>query len=524
MFPNKTYLIRRITNTVKYIIRRGVKKKHLSPTYDDAKVHLQKFLKLTDTDAENLLNKCRSIEKLSKNHINEVADVINEIKIDKSNIRGHPNLLQLLPITLKCRYNILSECGFKQVSAEYISSYLHLVKKKNIHDLKKNGLIDKSTDVKDELVKIFTGWPSSPPIRENLNENEISLFDIRMKVLQRYLELTLDITPDDFCKSVNVYPRLKHRPLRSVSDTLILLTSQLTMPIHKIRANFFLLHANPENIRLLLFKLKSIAGVNVKEILNMRPILCNTSYNTFIETGKVLKEYSISEEAQRRCFEIYTLSPDTVRHRLEEAKTIPEFEALFCSPRLLKIIYYSKRAKLRLQVLKELNKKCFSLNVLSGSSKHYEVFKKGSCDKSKGIDLLRSVCSSLGPAMRLELIRKEFGRHPHWVNVPVSQAKQTCEKLKNDFMSADIYLNCCILLYPWSKIEKYLNILQYYRSGNFDRKNFISAIEHLDCTALTNVQVLSLVQYVLEKEHYFTGNGIWYDQICDDLSESKHCL
>uniref|UniRef100_A0A2H1WGD6 SFRICE_002784 n=1 Tax=Spodoptera frugiperda TaxID=7108 RepID=A0A2H1WGD6_SPOFR len=66
----------------------------------------------------------------------------------------------------------------------------------------------------------------------------------------------------------------------------------------------------------------------------------------------------------------------TIRERIEQAKNIPEFSTLINHPRFLKMIYYNTTAIKRLNKLYSNNKKCVSLNVLSGSSAHYEIFEK----------------------------------------------------------------------------------------------------------------------------------------------------
>ncbi|KPI93345.1 hypothetical protein RR46_10605 [Papilio xuthus] len=223
-----------------------------------------------------------------------------------------------------------------------------------------------------------------------------------------------------------------------------------------------------------------------------------------VEIRKVLQEFYVSKEAQIRCFEIYTLSPETIRTRLENAKKTPEFITYFNHPRFLKMIHHNKKTTKRLMNLYDQNKKCVSLNILSGSFSKYETFQKMHGDRlGKAKDLIFCICEILQNTSPASDIRKTLKRHPFWLNIPLVQIKYVAEQLLKKFSPKDVFENCSILLYPWNKIRDTMNILCHKESL------LLHPFEHLDMSKLSDTQKLSLVLYLLEKKHYFTGNGVW---------------
>ncbi|XP_028158384.1 transcription termination factor 5, mitochondrial-like [Ostrinia furnacalis] len=483
---------------------------------------LSDLFNISENSAQFICLKHPVINKLDNERLGSLLTTMDELGFHKKLLIEEPLLFSILPITLKYRYKVLEECGIEKVNVDHILSYLPIMKKKTIGDLKASGMLLDFVKVENRLASYMTQWPTSLTtlIYGDIDKN--TLYSLRLKIIQRYLELVLDLSKEEFYRGIKTYPTIKHRPLQTINETLNILQSEIMIPNHKIKTNLYLVHADPDNLRKIVHKFRTIGGIDVKEVIRLHPKLATKSYSTLSEIRKILNEYGISNEAQMRCFDIYTLGPDTVRERLEKAKKIPEFKTFFNHPRFLKMIHYKNTALKRLTNLYGNNKKCLSLNILSGSSAHFESFEKAPGDRlGKGKDLVFCISQCLKGKYSSNEIRKSLKRHPFWINIPLVQVNTVYEKLSKSFSSRDIYENCPILLYPWNKIREALNL---YNNKNSQQKLLIP--ECVDLTKLSKSQKLSLVLYLLEKNHYFTGNGVWSEEkkALIDPSDAKSYL
>jgi hypothetical protein len=367
----------------------------------------------------------------------------------------------------------------------------------------------------------MTQWPTSLTSSVYGEVDDMTLYVLRLKIIQRYLELVLDLTKEEFYRGITTYPTIKHRPLQVINETLNILQSVVMMPNNKIKNNMYLVHVDPDNLNQIIYDIRTIGGIDVKEVIRMHPKIATKSYSSLMETKKVLQEYGISNDAQIRCFDIFTLGPNTVRKRLEEAKEIPEFNTFLRHPRFLKMIHYKNTAMKRIGNLYSSNKKCLSLNILSGSSAHYETFEKAPGDRlGKGKDLVFCISQALGEPYSASDIRKQLKRHPYWINIPLVQVKYVYHQLSARYTNSDIYKNCVVLLYPWSKIKETLDSVNLKSEGKTNKAQCF--YDWFDMKSIDDAQKLSLVVYLLEKNHYFSGNGVWLEEkqkVPNELSE-----
>ncbi|XP_063542569.1 transcription termination factor 5, mitochondrial-like [Cydia strobilella] len=469
---------------------------------------LCKYFGISQSKAEFISLKQPYVNKLDEATLKGLIETVNNLGFTKEVIINDPQMFGIMPITLRFRYKVLEECGFQNITPKHLLTYLTIIKQNTIGYLKSSGELS-NIDVEKRLASYLRQWPTSLNNLTFGDNHKTTLYSLRLKILHRYLELVLDLSEDEFQRGIMTYPTIKHRPLQIINETLNLLQSVVTIPDKKIKANLYLIHVDPENLKQIIYKFRFIGGIDIKEVLRLHPKLATKKYDVMVEIRNILQEYGISEEAQRRCFDIYTLSPATIRERLEEAKSIPEFQAFLNHPRFLKMIHYKNTAMNRLKNLYDNRKQCLSLNVLSGSSAHYESFQNSPGDRfGKGKDLAFCITESLGNVYSPNEIWKMVKKHPFRFNVPLVQVKFVCQELLRKFDFQDIYENCPILLYPWSKIENMLN--------NFEGKNSRELLynkELLDITKLSKSQILSLVVYLLEKNHYFTGNGVWDETV-----------
>ncbi|KPJ13590.1 hypothetical protein RR48_10774 [Papilio machaon] len=465
---------------------------------------LCKHLDIDECQAKLLQLKQPVLKEISEKEFKTVTETVKELGFSTQTLILNPALFGVLPITLKYRYKVLEECGLQNIKPGDLLRYLNIVKQKTIGQLRSDGQIPYYLNIENRLASCMTQWPTSLTTLIYGDVNNFSLYSLRLKIIQRYLELVLDLSSDEFYRGLKTYPTIKHRPLEIINETLNILQTQIMIPNFKIKSNLYLIHADPENLKNLIYNFRFIGGIDIKEIIRSHPKIAMKNFSNMVEIRKILQEFDVSNEAQIRCFEIYTLSPETIRARLENAKKTPEFITYFNHPRFLKMIHHNKKTTKRLINLYSQNKKCVSLNILSGSFSNYETFEKMHGDRlGKAKDLLFCICEILGNTSSASDIRKILRRHPFWLNMPLVQIKYVAEQLLKKFSPEDVFENCTILLYPWNKIRDTMVILHHRELLK------LHPFDHLDMSRLSDSQKLSLVLYLLEKKHYFTGNGVW---------------
>ncbi|CAH4030800.1 unnamed protein product [Pieris brassicae] len=371
------------------------------------------------------------ITKFCEEDIQSMVKTIYDLGYPKDILIDYPNLFYMLPVTLKNRYKILEECGFNEVTPQLLLSYLNVMKQKTVGELRNHGLIPQFFNMENRLASCMTQWPTSLTTLIYGDVNLLTLHSLRLKIIQRYLELVIDLTEDEFLRGLKTYPTLQHRPLKAINETLVILQSKVAMPKYKIKSNLYLIHADPDNLTQILFKLRELGGIDIKDVIRMYPKLAAKNYSTLQEIKDILKKHGIGPEAQSRCFQVFTLSPKTVDERIIHAKTTPEFSIYINHPRFLKMILYNKTVLKRIINLKNQNKNCLSLNVLSGCSVRYESFEKAPGDRlGKGKDLVFAISQVLGSGFSTKNIRNRLRKHPFWINIPLIEVKDSYNRYK----------------------------------------------------------------------------------------------
>lgn len=485
--------------------------------------NFSKFLadhfKVSDEKIEAFLNKNVQFYNYEKDHILDVMNVLRKYSFRNSLILKYPKLFSLSPVTIENRVNVLKECGFHDnIIPDHLPSYLSLISRKTIYDLKEKKIIPEDTSVQEQLVRCLSGWPTSQPMPEPCSDSSTSLYQTRMRILQRYLELNIDLPADEFQQKLITYPRIKHRPLKVIDTIINILQNHLKISNKKIRTNFGILQSNPSNIELILKKVRSLAGVDIKEIVQLKPSILNVNYKTLQKNQDILNDYGIPFSSQRRCFEVFLLSPDTIQTRISSIKDDPDLQAHFYNPRIMRLVYYKTKADARLSILHEKNKKCISINVLSGCSKHYESFAYSAGDQTKGLDTTRALCSLLEDTYSYKEVQSSLQKHKFFTQVPLQNIHRLFTCMKQHFNLDEIFNNCHLVLYPLERVEHYLLPLLRYRGGVEEvgeptiQELSGSSFDGVELSRMSNYTILSLTLYLLERDYYFSGDGVWSNQ------------
>ncbi|KAL5273809.1 hypothetical protein ACFFRR_000517 [Megaselia abdita] len=422
-------------------------------------------------------------------------------------------ILYVNELTFQNRHEVLHEVGItkNRIDMNLLFKYITVVNK-NVSFLMSNGYFPDDFDVQQKLCDCFEDIHVTP---SDLTGN-MPLKALRQEVLNKYLSIKLKMTKKENEKMWTSYSRVKHKSFRSVQKMMNILINDLNFSNERIIKNVFLLYGDPENLETILKTIPTIGGEDVKQVLYSRPKIIMTSASAIRQCLDHLKSFNIPEQAITRCTELLTLGPDTVLERLKDLNNVDEFQALITNPRVLRLVHYQSKARLRLDYLQHLKVRCASLHILSCSANAFAKFAREGSDRTKGRDIIFFLVEKLkkDPSE----IREQLSRHPNWCHVPAVQAKQCYEYLiSKKFKKIDIFHNMHVLLYPIARIDEKLKMLQ-----NNDAYHDMNL--NVNYTQVSNRQLLTLVLYIIESEYHFTGDGVWNESHVQPMENFNNLL
>lgn len=274
--------------------------------------------------------------------------------------------------TLSNRHSVLLECGFQDVTIQTLFKYV-TVMNKPISMLKAMQLIPYDVNVSQRLRDCFkhVQLPDDSNLSENNAGEGIVLKQLRQTLLNAYLRERLQMDEPALQKMWRVYSRVRHKSFRSVQDIIELLSAEFKFPRERLLKNCFLLHADADNVRRILEEIPTISGHDIREIGLRRPKILMSNCDGLKQTLEHVRAFGISEDAILRCLEVLTLGPDTVLERLRDLNEIEQFQVLGSNPRVLRLVHYQNKARLRLDYLNQLKVRCASLHILSCGSEAF---------------------------------------------------------------------------------------------------------------------------------------------------------
>lgn len=337
--------------------------------------------------------------------------------------------------------------------------------------LKDYNYIKRDSNVPEHLLS-FLDIPVK--LTTELMDN-MPLSETRKKIIATYLKTKLEMSAEEDTKLWKIYGSgLKNRNLESIVKVINILENQLEFSKNRIFKNGFMLYACADNLVSMLNDVPPIAGVSIKEIIVQRPKIIMQSVQTVLDIIKHVKSLDIPEDRILKCLEIFTLSSDTVKERLDELSQISEFNVLISNPRILRLIHFQVKAKTRLDYLKQLKLKCVSLHVLTGPSDTFEKFAKDGVDKTKGKDTVMFLAKTF--KLNCEEIRNIICRHPYSYHIPVVSIKETIDYLRyKQFTDHEIAENIYLVLYPISRVDQKLSTLIKWKEEK-DGSRLISGV------------------------------------------------
>lgn len=471
-----------------------VNEKPVTPGY------LSRVLGSTSKYWSEALSKNKELYTVKREQIISSAETLKSMNYTVQEILDKPMLLYQNTLTIQNRYNVLQECGCQAITLNYLCKFVTIMNR-DISTLKSQRILPFDVNVQERLRTRFTDIDVLLPTEFS---EDIKLKVLRENILNCYLRDRLDMTEKDLEKLWRVYSRVRHRSFFSIQQMVAILLNELNFTKERIAKNAYLLYGDVENVRKMLRLIPSIDKQDFRKILLKTPKILMSTAEGLVKSLKHIKSFGIQENAVIKCLEVLTLSPDTVLERLNDLHDIEEFQVLKTNPRILRLVHYQNKARLRLDYLNQLKVRCASLHVLSCSSDAFVKFAREGSDRTKGRDVVVFLANILKE--NETDIRAILTRHPNWCHIPVVQVKQCYDYLlSKGFTNHDIYSNLYLLLYPIKRIEEKMQLLK-----TTDFVQDFKVEKRID--EISRPKKLALILYLIESEFHFTGDGIWTEQ------------
>lgn len=435
-------------------------------------------------------------ESVDLDEVQATADYLKKLNYTNEEIVAYPRTLLMHENVLMNRKKVLEECGLKEIKIEFLYRFIWLTGR-SINMLKAYNYLSSNAKVQQNLLKYLdVNFNKLIKIDDN-----VSLTELREKTLNRYLKEKLGMTNQNLTNMWKSSGRVRHRSLDSIVKTINTLKDKLNFNDEMIINHAYLLLACADNICKLLTEVPKIAHVPMEQILHRRPVLAIYKAESIKSIIELIKSFDYPEESILNDLDIFLLKPSTVHERLVELSAIEEFSIYQTDPMSLRLVTHLYRAKPRLDVIKQLNLQSPTISVLTQSADSFEKYARSGHDTKKGKVIASFIAKRFGKDV--DEVISVLSRHPHWCVIPLETVKTAIDFLrKKNFTNEEISENFYLLLYPISRIEQKLNILETAKVGDGD-------LMGTNLSVISRSKLLSLCLYLIEAEFHFSGDGVW---------------
>ncbi|XP_068628841.1 transcription termination factor 5, mitochondrial-like [Battus philenor] len=474
-----------------------------------------------------------NLEKVSQTHIDYVLQVLKKFGLTAIDACKDPHVFCMNAISMENYAEILKECSFVKIIPKYIIKYHSIVRSKTIASLKEEGLLKPNLDLERKLLQCFNDWPEKEKHLSNFPDSSTSILTLRTSVLEKYLRWRLLVSEDEFKSYCSKYLPLRHRPMCDIIEAIDIAQNDIKFNTDTIRRNGFIISSDPVNTKLIIENVDTLAGYDIREAIRNNPGILKNNYKALLEIKNILQKYDISEDAQRRCFRVYCMNPQSVQERLDQLKELKEYQILSTNPRVLSLVVHKRKMLSRLEKIQSTTKQCYSLNQLVSSRNVFNNYINGFGNKVCGRDMAILITNSIQTAQKdkgsntlhsneneksnlTKLVLNNLKKHKYWLHSSLYIINENIQYLKKIFYGDVILNNCQILLYPLIESKKYFEYFLKKRSRGIVTKDIDLGLDgnynSINYENLTDEQILSLVIYEIEKKYYFSGDGIWSKQ------------
>lgn len=449
------------------------------------------FLGMNQTDLTNFLLR-KKLQNISMNQLERTEKFLKNLGYTNEQLILNGTIFRYPFYILDQKISTLKEGGFKNISPRHIVNSRKLINK-DIITLKDQGHIPKETLVPNSLLAHLDPPNCGINIRD-LDES-LTFSKIHRSILTRYLVYKLETKEHKITSLFRIHHRLNLKPLSYLCWN-INFALNIGYSKEKILNNIYILCTHPINTEEVIKELPQLLGdIDVKNEMFVYPKLFGIPLENIHSIYNTLKKHGIKVEAIVKSMNIFTLSIDTVELRLHEIQNSPEMRVLLHEPLILKLIVHLRRAKTRLKMLNEYNMKCADLAILGTDGPKFEEHVKDGKDINYNQEILRFIKRLL--KCNILEFKEKLRDHPYYNYVPLITIQDSYNYLKSlQFSEMELKEVVQLLLYPRSKIK-----VAYDKCTEYCKQQGLSNID--------NIQVLNLTLYFIEKDHHFTGNGIW---------------
>ncbi|XP_031344490.1 transcription termination factor 5, mitochondrial-like isoform X2 [Photinus pyralis] len=423
-----------------------------------------------------------NIPSLEVEHLNEISNLRERINIPVQEWLLFPSLLKENARHLEECYLQLKEGGFERIDARILAKRLV---QKSIRLLKAGGYLSAHVSVTESFLKHLNHKLSI----ENLSEESTFHFVYRT-VLTHCLMSRFNTTQSVIEKFFRMYPIVKIKSFQTHLENFQL-ADKLNFPTDDIFQCGFLLSTHPKNTYRLLREVPTLAGMDIHEAIRLKPRLLRIPSKKIKEIYRCLREANIADDVIQHHLSIFFLSPNTVALRIKDARSIPEFNFFINDPNFLRLIINFGETRSRIAYLKEMKIKCTSLSVLCYKPEQFIAFLQQGLNMHRHEEVTKFIQQLLGSHSRR--IGVNLKKHVHHRCVNLSRIEDNYEYLRELNFSREAIINAIpVLLYSRGKVKAAYESARDYLKGDG-----------------TEIEHLNLILYFMEREHHFTGNGIW---------------
>ncbi|KAG7200552.1 hypothetical protein KM043_001113 [Ampulex compressa] len=432
--------------------------------------------------------------KMPERHIINNCELCKNLEIDEKYPKLIECCLRLNTLTIKHRIALLQEIGMKNIHIAQIYRLSNVLRNAE-YDVKVKYNIPLSEDIVQNLLdNIKEDLPKNFYDR-NAPNAPILISDHCKQIVLKYKEWKLQTT----------HPRLRKyqtpvfQSMRMVKGAIDIVTKELGFDTNFILKYPYLMHMCPDNAHSIVNGLEDerIGGREFSEVIKKWPYILFCDMHNVKRLLKHMKEYNICDRAVFNTLNIFTLDSDVFVKRMKECRKTPELSTWIDHPRILYMILHKKLVDQRVHQLRVINyMKRVNTHTISSVKSFFERIL---LDETHHVVhwkfLVYVVEKELGIVNENALCKLSY--HPYWKNITFQEIENTLSFLKqNDFSAAEIYNNVHIILYARSRVEKTLvDVKRTYipeKGYNF-----------------TSNQQLAVTLYLLEKNNYFSGDGVW---------------
>ncbi|XP_011159212.1 transcription termination factor 5, mitochondrial [Solenopsis invicta] len=445
-------------------------------------------LGLTSIDVDKFLDIKKTALNLPTYRIMNNCLICQKYNVNVDSLEKLHYCLKLHDYTLEHRIKVLKEIGVPVIKLSLVNNILYHFHK-TVSKFKEKANIPAEQNI---AANIFGGEiPENLIHLKKLNDN-LTVLEYYQTCLLHCKNRIFNVPYLD--DKILLQKHLKIKSISMVAETLKVLRNDLKYDDEMIKKNSSVIVASPDNIRTLLNSFTEILGMPIVPFLKKYPYILLQDAGNTKRLLMSFKQYEIPDKYVKNYMKIFLISNEAFHERIELIKRHPNLNMWYKHRRMLQIICQIKKIKYRMEYVDIMD----SLKWLNPQSL---LASKPEVEKSVQTGIVSAKHNIK------HILMKELGmdlsdllmRHQHWKTVAFVDIVKMLKYLKKHFKINEICPNIHIILYDQLKVEKLLADLKKQHSQSTKY-------------SFTNSQYLALCLYMLEKDNYFTGDGIWSNE------------